>query len=72
MTRLRKALVSFAVSFGVGTALGRLFGDRSTGRRAGLALGTLAAVAALARRETPVDIDDDDDSGEPIEIDITE
>jgi len=71
MDRIRNAVGTFAINFLVGYVLGRLLRDRDTGVRAGVALGTLGAVASWRLAER-VDVDAVEPTAEPIEIEIDE
>jgi hypothetical protein len=68
--RLRNAATSFGLSYLVGYAIGRVLGGGSTGKRAGLLLGGLAALASwqLSGEVEPLEFEDAD----PIEIEIDE
>jgi hypothetical protein len=71
MDRTRSAVLNFAINFLVGYVFGRLLRDRDTGVRAGVALGTLGAVASwrLAERLEAGSVEP---AAEPIEIEIEE
>lgn len=71
MDRTRTAVSNFAINFGVGYVAGRLLRDRETGVRAGLALGTLSAVASWRLADRFGD-GGGDGRPEPIEIEIDE
>ncbi|WP_459193291.1 hypothetical protein [Halosimplex sp. J119] len=71
MHRIRSALFTFATNFVVGYVLGRLLKGKDAGVRAGMALGSLGAVASW-RLTGRFDSDTVEPTSEPIEIEIDE
>ncbi|WP_436932796.1 hypothetical protein [Halosimplex halobium] len=71
MDRTRSAVLNFAINFLVGYAVGRVLRDRDTGVRAGVALGTLGAVASWRLAER-FGSDAVEPAADPIEIEIEE
>ncbi|MFC7140660.1 hypothetical protein ACFQMA_12630 [Halosimplex aquaticum] len=71
MDRIRSALFTFGTNFLVGYVLGRLLRGRDAGVRAGMALGSLGAVASW-RLTGRFDADVVEPASEPIEIEIDE
>ncbi|WP_135365757.1 hypothetical protein [Halosimplex halophilum] len=71
MDRIRNVGFTFAINFLVGYVLGRALRDRDTGVRAGVALGTVGAVASWRLAER-FGADAVEPAAEPIEIEIEE
>jgi uncharacterized membrane protein YeaQ/YmgE (transglycosylase-associated protein family) len=67
MSRVRNAAINFALNFLLGYVGGTLLRDRETGLRAGVVLGAVGAIGGWRLSDR---VDDSDDGGEPIEIEI--